>query len=176
MSERILVAGIGNIFLGDDAFGVEVVRLLAERDQPVGVQVVDFGIRGIDLAYAIMDGYDATIMVDTVQRGGAPGDLYIIEPELGTLGTSAQPGIETHNVDPVKVLSLVASLGGVSCAGRLYVVGCEPETFGPEETGLMGLSAPVQRASVEAVGLVESLVVSLLAELGAGVGPAATRK
>lgn len=82
MNGRILVAGIGNIFLGDDGFGVEVVRQLAQRDLPEGIEVVDFGIRGVDLAYASLDDYDAVIFVDTAPRGGAPGTLYLIEAKL----------------------------------------------------------------------------------------------
>src|ERR1700734_1751902 len=80
---RILIAGIGNIFLGDDAFGSEVARRLAARPMPDGVKVVDFGIRGFDLTYALLDGSDATILVDATPRGGPPGTLYVIEPDPG---------------------------------------------------------------------------------------------
>lgn len=167
MARRILIAGIGNIFLGDDAFGVEVAQLLAQRSLPDGVRVVDFGIRGFDLAYALLDGYDATILVDTAPRGRVPGTLYLIEPDLaeatgdGAQG-SARATIATHNVNPVEVLALVNALGGRP--GRLYVVGCEPATFGEDEGGYMGLSPPVQAALAEAVRRVMALVEEILAE------------
>lgn len=155
----ILIAGIGNVFLGDDAFGVEVAQRLAKRKLPEGVQVRDFGIRGFDLAYAILDDYDVTIMVDTTPRGGHPGTLYLIEPDLNNLNGSGEMG--GHSMDPVQVLHLVKTLGGQ--ARRILVVGCEPATFGPEE-GQMGLSDPVQMAVEEAVCMIEQLVEKLIAE------------
>ncbi|MGH7823596.1 MAG: hydrogenase maturation protease [Candidatus Binatia bacterium] len=158
---RILVAGIGNIFLGDDAFGVEVVRRLSCRQLPENVRVVDFGIRGFDLAYALMDGYDTTILVDAVPRGGEPGTLYTIEPDLNQLnGLSAgELMLDTHAMNPLRVLALAKSMNGEF--RRILLVGCEPETFGPEE-GRMGLSAPVEAAVNEAVAMVESLVSKIL--------------
>lgn len=161
---RVLVAGIGNIFLGDDAFGVEVARRLARRGLPDGVRVVDFGIRGFDLALALLDDDDAAILVDATPRGEAPGTLYVIEPDLDAVdepGTSGA-GIEPHSLDPVKVLRLVKALGGRP--SRLLVVGCEPATFGEEGGGQMGLSAPVAAALEEAVSLIESLVGDILDE------------
>src|SRR5438034_3478053 len=122
MNPRILIAGIGNIFLGDDAFGVEVVRCLAGRRLPEGVRVVDFGIRGLDLAYALLDGYDAAIVVDVAPRGGRPGTLYVLEPTLPTADEA--PLLEAHSMDPVRVLRTVAALGGK--VERLLIVGCEP--------------------------------------------------
>ena len=162
---RILVAGIGNIFLGDDAFGVEVAQRLVRQPWPDGVRVVDFGIRGFDLAYAILDGYDATILVDATRRGEAPGTLYVIEPDQQDPGgTFAE--IETHGMDPIKVLHLVRMLGGEAppVSRRMLVVGCEPATFGPEGEGQMGLSAPVAAALDDAVRLVEQLVAQIRAE------------
>jgi hydrogenase maturation protease len=151
---RTLVAGIGNIFLGDDAFGVEVAQRLAGRPLPEGVRVEDFGIRGFDLAYALLDSCDRAILVDATQRGGAPGSLYVIEPdaEQGTAG----PAIETHGMDPVKVLRLARILGGPLPPVR--VVGCEPATFGSEEEPLVELSEPVRAAVDEAIRLIETLV------------------
>src|ERR1051326_3928754 len=101
----ILVAGIGNIFLGDDGFGSEAARLIAGRISSPDVKVVDFGIRGLDFAYALMDGYDATIMIDAVQRGREPGTIYIIEPDLDDID-NALPGIDAHTMDPMRVLAL----------------------------------------------------------------------
>jgi hydrogenase maturation protease len=154
---RILVAGIGNIFLGDDGFGCEVLRQLATRNWPDNVKVVDYGIRGFDLAYALMDGYDTTILVDATPRGGAPGTVYTIEPDVAELDAldPRSTMVETHGMNPMKVLSLVKSLGGEF--KQILLVGCEPETFGPEE-GQMGLSEAVAGAIEPAVSVVEALV------------------
>lgn len=160
----ILVAGVGNIFKGDDAFGVEVAQRLAGRPLPDGVKVVDFGIRGIDLTYALLDGYDAAILVDTAARGEAPGTVSIVAPDRPS-AEAVMPEdmmLAPHDLDPARVLRLVAALGG-EC-GRVLLVACEPETFGDEETGLMGLSAPVAAAVDQAVVAVERLIGQLLAE------------
>jgi hydrogenase maturation protease len=159
----ILVAGIGNIFMGDDAFGCEVARRLAGRVLPPSVRVVDFGIRGFDLAYAIMDGPDVTVFVDATPQGGEPGTLYTIEPDLSELNVGSEGGIivETHGMNPLKVLGMVKAMGGEF--KRILLVGCEPETLGGEE-GLMGLSEPVEAAVDGAVRVVESLVAKILEE------------
>ena len=155
----VLVAGVGNMFLGDDGFGVEVVRRLADRPRRPGVTVKDFGIRGFDLAFSLVDGADLTILVDATARGGRPGTLYTIEPELPADGDdSASQSLATHGMDPVKVLRMAQTLGGR--LGRIVLVGCEPETFGPEHEGHMGLSAPVEAAVAEAVRIIEGLVES----------------
>jgi hydrogenase maturation protease len=151
----VLVAGIGNIFLGDDAFGVEVVRRLAERALPDGVQVVDFGIRGFDLANALMDSDGTAVLVDATPRGGEPGTLYLLEASVD----SGEPAIEPHGMDPATVLRLVQALGGRP--PRVLVVGCEPAAFGLDEEGQMGLSPPVAAAVDEAVHMIESLVSKL---------------
>jgi hydrogenase maturation protease len=157
---RILVAGIGNIFLGDDAFGVEVAQRLAWRDLPDYVRVVDYGIRGLDLAYALLDDYDLAILVDATGRGGDPGTLYVIEPELGAADAGRpQPLVEAHGMHPMRVLDLVAAMGGRP--KRVLIVGCEPETLGDEFEGAMGLSAPVQTAVAGAIALVESLIAKV---------------
>ena len=159
---RILVAGIGNIFMGDDGFGVEVARRLAERALSAEVRVGDFGIRGYDLAYALQDGYETTILIDAYPRGDQPGTLYVAEPDLSNLGPEQADcaNVDAHGMDPVKVLRLATSMGGP--LKRVLLVGCEPETLGPEE-GLMGLSASVERAVTEAVNLVESVIQRVLA-------------
>jgi hydrogenase maturation protease len=161
-SRGILIAGVGNIFLGDDAFGVEVVRRLSCRPLPAGVRVVDFGIRGLDLAYALLDGYEAVILVDATARGGQPGTLYVVEPELPPAPSSAEemPQMETHNMDPARVLRLVAALGGQ--VQRLVLVGCEPMMPAGDEDMPLEMSAPVRTAVDEAVLLVEALVKRLL--------------
>ena len=157
----ILVAGIGNVFLGDDAFGVEVAQRLAARPQPRGVRVEDYGIRGYDLAYALMARPDHTILVDACPRGEAPGTLYVIEPGREELNASLEAAglLDAHDMNPLAVLRLARSLGGT--LGSVVVIGCEPATLGPEE-GRMGLSPPVQAAVDAAVSLVETLVARLL--------------
>jgi hydrogenase maturation protease len=157
--QRILIAGIGNIFFGDDAFGSEVARRMSRQAQPEGVRVVDFGIRGWDLAYALLDEYDATILVDATPQGGQPGALYLIEPELDEIDEIEQPVIETHNLTPLKVLQLVKLLGGRP--QHLLVVGCEPAPLESED-GHMGLSEPVERAVGAAITMIDSLVASIL--------------
>ena len=123
MNGRILVVGIGNIFLGDDAFGVEVVERLAKRPLPIGVTVRDFGIRSYDLAYALMENWDLVILVDALPRGGEPGTLYAMEAELPE-GNETPPSLDAHTMNPVAVFQLVSALGGK--VGRTLVVGCEP--------------------------------------------------
>jgi hydrogenase maturation protease len=144
-----LVACVGNIFLGDDGFGVEVARRLAAHPLPDGVRVADFGIRGIHLAYELAEkGYDSTILVDATARGGAPGTVYLIEPNLESWETEEGPAADAHAMDPRAMLGLVRTLGGTP--GRLLLVGCEPATT--EEA--MGLSEPVAAAVDEAVALI----------------------
>lgn len=161
---RILVAGIGNIFLGDDAFGCEVAKRLFERKLPENVRVVDYGIRGFDLAYALMDGYDVTIFIDATPRGDAPGTIYLIEPDLDEIANLNAPdaAIDTHNMNPLKVLAMVKTLGGTF--RKIYLVGCEPFFTGEEDIGFMGLSKPVAAAIDEAVKVVESLVAKITAQ------------
>lgn len=162
---RILVAGIGNIFLGDDGFGVEVVQRLTSREWPAGVRVADYGIRGLDLAFTLLDGCDLAILVDALPRGGPPGKLYLLEPDLDNLGPA---DIQTHNMDPVKVLQMVKAFSDPSAGGlpalRIRVVGCEPGTFGPEGVGQIGLSEPVQAALGEAERMIELLIQSFKQE------------
>jgi hydrogenase maturation protease len=155
----VLVAGIGNIFLGDDAFGVEVARRLLAVTFPESVKIVDFGIRGYDLAYALLDGYDTTILVDACPRGQPAGTLYTIEPDLDNLGGPEEGAVEAHSMNPLNVLRLAKSMGG--SLKRILLVGCEPGTLGPEE-GQMGLSEPIEIAVGEAVKLVESMVSQIL--------------
>jgi hydrogenase maturation protease len=156
MSARVLIAGIGNIFLGDDAFGVEAVRRLLTRSLPEGVVARDFGIRGFDLAYAMMEPWDLVILLDAVCRGEPPGTLYVVEPELHHHMRSAP---DAHAMTPEKVLELVRSLGGE--LPRTLVVGCEPAQLGGEE-GCIGLSAAVEASLEDAVKQVDRLVTEAL--------------
>jgi hydrogenase maturation protease len=154
---RILIAGIGNIFFGDDAFGVEVVRQLQGRALPKGVQAVDYGIRSYDLAYGITDGYDAVIFVDAAPRGGKPGTLYVMELDGANLPVS-ELAVNGHSLNPVAVLQMVRSCGAK--VGRMYLVGCEPATLECEE-GRMGLSRKVAATMGQAKKLILSLVHDL---------------
>ncbi|MGI8470042.1 MAG: hydrogenase maturation protease [Pyrinomonadaceae bacterium] len=160
---QILIACIGNIFLGDDGFGCEVARVLSKRKLPENVRLVDFGIRGYDLAYALLDGCDATIFVDAAPRGEAAGTLYVIEPDVSEFkNLEANPAmLDAHTMNPMHVLRLAFQMDAKF--NKLLLVGCEPETFGGEE-GLMGLSEPVQAAVAEAADLVESLAAEILTE------------
>lgn len=169
---RILIACIGNIFLGDDSFGVEVAQRLMNRKTkryPKGVHVVDFGIRGIDLAYTLLDDYDGLILVDTVSRGGTAGTLYLIELDLAGIdhesGVEAgRAAMEAHSMDPVKVLAFARSLGAQPI--NTVLVGCEPVPLNESEEDAamqMGLSEPVQASIDEAVKMIDSLVDEFLA-------------
>ncbi|MDQ6707513.1 MAG: hydrogenase maturation protease [Acidobacteriota bacterium] len=164
MIPGILVAGIGNIFLGDDGFGCEVIRRLLGREWPSGVRIFDFGIRGLDLTYALLDGPETVILVDAAPRGGAPGTVYAIEPDLSALDDGASAFIETHDMNPVNVLRAVRSMGGQF--NRVLLVGCEPESFGTEDEGegRMGLSERVEAGVDEAARWIESLIAQIRSE------------
>lgn len=165
-ARRVLVAGIGNVFLGDDGFGVEVVRALAEGEGgaggrlPPAVDVVDFGIRGMDLVYALQDGHDGVILVDALPRGEAPGTLTVIRPEVPE---DAVATLDTHGMDPARVLAFARRLGPIP--EHTLVVGCEPAAIpAPEDWSemTMELSPPVREAVARAAGLVATLAEGFL--------------
>jgi hydrogenase maturation protease len=153
---RILVAGIGNIFFGDDAFGVHAARALARRTLPPGVRVIDFGIRGLDLVYALLDGCELAILLDAVPRGEAPGTLFVIEPEPPP-NQAPHPHINGHSMDPLQVIATAAAMGGG--AGRMLLVGCEPVPIDPTLDIQVGLSPHVAAAIEPAADMVESLIL-----------------
>jgi hydrogenase maturation protease len=155
---RVLVAGIGNVFLGDDGWGVALAGRLAARELPRGVEVADFGIRGMDLAYAMQDGYAAVVFLDATPRGRAPGTLYVIEPELDDIEMT----VDAHGMDPVKVLALARTLGAKTLPLTL-VVGCEPQTrmSAEDEQIVAELTEPVRASLDRAVVLVEELLADL---------------
>ncbi|HEX5437729.1 MAG TPA: hydrogenase maturation protease, partial [Gemmatimonadaceae bacterium] len=168
---RVLVAGIGNIFFGDDGFGVEVARALAARALPPQVDVVDFGIRGMDLAYALQDEYAAAILVDAAPRGEPPGTLSIIEVDA-----AAEPEVsaipDAHGMDPVRVLRLARQMGRIP--QRIVIVACEPARLtgdGGDEDLIMELSDPARRALSDAVRLVERLIDDLGGRPGLAASP-----
>ena len=155
MTGRTLVAGVGNIFLSDDAFGVEVVRLLAERPVPAGVEVRDFGIRGVHLAYDLLNGCDLFVLVDAAQRGEAPGTVTVLEvevPEPDPAVFGPGPVIDAHSLTPDGIFALLGSLGGRP--GRSLLVACEPA----DVSAGMGLSGPVEEALPHAVRTVEEIL------------------
>jgi len=159
-SKRVLIACIGNIFLGDDGFGVEVAQHLRRRSYPQSVQVIDFGISGIELAYSLLDPYDELVLVDAVQRG----TVYLIEPDLSALnaqtgGEARRVGLDTHSMDPLKVLAFAKTLGAQPV--HTLLVGCEIANVGSGEDYeemQMGLSEPIQAAIPEAVEMVDQLI------------------
>jgi hydrogenase maturation protease len=157
----VLVAGIGNTFHGDDGFGVAVARRMAQWSLPDGVDVVDFGIRGLDLAFALTCGYRLAVLIDTVQRGERPGTLYVIEPQCAELDAA---GMSPHQIDPASVLRLTRVLGG-ACA-QVMLIGCEPASFGDAEEGCVGLSEPVAAAIDLAATMASELVGEWLREHG----------
>ena len=167
MSARVLVAGVGNIFLADDSFGPEVIRVLEQRPLPGEVRVRDFGIRGLDLAYELLDGYDVAVLVDAAERGHRPGTLSLIEAEVPDAGRAAAPP-EAHGMDPAKVLALAAHLGDGPLP-RVLVLACEPQDRpDPDEDLVPGLSAPVRDAVGRAADALHRLVPVLLADPAAG--------
>jgi hydrogenase maturation protease len=159
---RILIAGVGNIFLGDDAFGVEVLQKLLQRPLPAGIEAIDFGIRGFDLICAMMDSYEAVILVDAVGRGRAPGTLYVIEPAVGEpVTTGSLAAIGGHSLTPDHVLQCVQALDGR--LPPVYIVGCEPVSFGSEDDPQMGLTPVVTEAVERAIALIDSLIDEITA-------------
>jgi hydrogenase maturation protease len=162
MTHEVLVAGVGNIFLGDDGWGVEVIRQLHSHELPEFVKVRDFGIRGVHLAYELLDGYDLLILVDAVPRGREPGTVFVIEPDLsdagaGSLAEGAREGnnplIDAHGMEPASVFDLLETLGGGGVK-RAIVVGCEPLDIGER----MELSEPVATSVPEAVRIIRELI------------------
>ena len=152
MTGRTLVAGVGNVFLRDDAFGVEVVRLLAEHPVPPGVEIRDFGIRGVHLVYDLLNGCDLFVLVDAAARGEAPGTVSVVEVELPEPDSLASPVMDAHDLTPDAIFALLASLGGRP--GRSLVVACEPA----DVSAGMGLTDPVREALPHAVRTVEEIL------------------
>ncbi|MEP6662671.1 MAG: hydrogenase maturation protease [Verrucomicrobiota bacterium] len=156
--KKILIAGIGNIFHGDDGFGCEVVRELNRLNFPGGVTIRDFGIRSYDLAYALTEDYDATILIDATSRGEKPGTVFLIEPDLSRLNELETSTVDPHSMNPVTVLQLAQSLGTIS--GKLFLVGCEPAVL-ENDNGEITLSEPVRAAISPAIEMVTSLIAEL---------------
>jgi hydrogenase maturation protease len=159
VTPKVLVAGIGNIFLGDDGWGVEVANRLAREPMPEGVKVADFGIRGVHLAYELLDGYDALVLVDAMPMGEEPGTVALLEPQLPPApepGDDPAPVVDAHSMSPGVVMATLAGLGGR--VGRFLVVGCEPANV---DEGI-GLSPPVAGAVDAAVELCREVVADVV--------------
>lgn len=146
---RILVAGVGNVFFGDDGFGVEVARRLLAAP-PDDTQVADFGIRGVHLAYELLAPFDLVIVADCMPRGGEPGTLYVVEPDVETCASPA----DAHGMDLPLVFAAVRELGGT--LPRTLVLGCEPHAIEPG----IGLSPSVERAIPGALDLIRELITA----------------
>ena len=156
---RILVAGIGNIFHGDDGFGVEVARRLMSRELPAAARVVDFGVRGLDLAYAMQDGYENTILIDAFPHGQPPGTVSLVKPDTEQIPDGPGNLVEPHSMNPMNVLRMAKAMNG--SLNQVLLIGCEPATLGGDE-GRMGLSEPVEQAIEKAVNATEALVKRIL--------------
>ncbi len=156
--KQILVAGVGNAWMLDDGFGSVVAQRLEAREMPPGVRVMDAGSGGLDLAYEIMRGYHALVLIDVSRQGGEPGTLYVLEPDLEEVAPSIEDGdvINPHGMDPATVLRFVRAVGGWT--GKVVIVACEPTDV--EDLGL-GLSPAVVEAVERAIGLVEETVAEL---------------
>jgi hydrogenase maturation protease len=168
MSRGVLIAGIGNIFQTDDAFGVEVANRLATRDLPAGVRVEDFGIRGVHLAYELLEGYDGLVLIDAVPMGEPAGTLAVIAPELGVAGTTGDemaPVVDAHTMNPEVVLASLARLGG--SVEQIFIVGCQPADLGEG----MGLTPPVAAAVDGAVEMCLELASEIVELVGKGSHP-----
>jgi hydrogenase maturation protease len=163
-TKQILVAGVGNAWMRDDGFGGAVAKLLGERELPAGVHVMDFGSGGLDLAYEVMRGYDALILVDVSRQGEAPGTLYVMEADQADVDGQVEDGqvLDPHGMDPQTVLRFVKYVGG--WPGRVFVVACEPEVV--EDVGF-GLSEAVRQSLERAADVVLETVQELQGE-GAG--------
>ncbi|MEW6159354.1 MAG: hydrogenase maturation protease [Verrucomicrobiota bacterium] len=153
----ILVAGIGNIFLRDDGFGVAVVQRLAQRSLPPHVKIADFGIRGFDLGFELLQNYVAVILVDVIQRGGLPGTIYELEPDFDHALPDA--AIVTHGMIPTRAIQFARGLGAT--LRQVRIVGCEPSSLEPSAGEILELTPPVQRAVEEAVFVIEELIAAM---------------
>lgn len=160
--KRVLVAGIGNVFFGDDGFGVAVANRMAGGPSPEGVRIAEYGIRGVHLAYELLDGYDTLVMIDAVPMGEAPGTLAVIQPDPPHRSQVVEedrraptPPMDSHTMTPEAVLGVLAGLGG--SLGEVYIVGCQPATLAPG----MELSSAVAAAIERAADLVTELLTDI---------------
>ncbi len=158
MDKQILVAGVGNAWLGDDGFGGEVIKALEKRELPDGVKIQDFGSGGLDLAYEVMRGYHALLLIDVSTQGGEPGTLYVIEPDPDEIKGGIEDGevLSPHGMDPATVLRFVKAVHG--WPGKVVVVACEPADV---EEMAMELTPEVRAVVEKAVDLVLEQITDL---------------
>ena len=154
-SPRVLIACIGNIFEGDDAFGPEVAKHLIHQLHSDEVQIEDFGIRSYDLAYALTRDYEFIVLVDATTRGNPPGTLYLLELGVSELDDLEPREVDPHRLNPVGVLQMARNLGGIK--GKIYLVGCEPAVL-ENENGFLGLSEPAQEAVPRALEMIQAFI------------------
>ena len=159
--KRVMIAGVGNMFMKDDGFGGAVIKKMLDKEFPEGVEVKDFGTGGLKLAYDLMKGYDGLILLDASSRGEKPGTLYVIEPNENDIDPDLEHGgpIDPHGADPATVLRFVKSIG--SWPGKVLIVGCEPETVDDFE---IGLSEPVNAAIDKAVEMVDDIIKEIYSD------------
>jgi hydrogenase maturation protease len=160
--KRVMIAGVGNMFMKDDGFGSAVIKKILDKKFPEGVEVKDFGTGGLKLAYDLMKGYDGLILIDASRRGGQPGTLYVIEPDENDINPDLEKGgpIDPHGADPATVLRFVKSIG--SWPAKVVIVGCEPETVDDFE---IGLSEPVNASIDKAVDMVEDIIKEIYTDI-----------
>jgi hydrogenase maturation protease len=159
--KRVMIAGVGNMFMKDDGFGGAVIKKILYKKFPEGVEVKDFGTGGLKLAYDLMKGYDGLILIDASARGEKPGTLYVIEPKEDDINPDLEKGgpIDPHGADPATVLRFVKSIG--SWPAKVLIVACEPETVEDFE---IGLSGPVSAAIDNAAEMVENIIKEIYSE------------
>lgn len=159
--KRVMIAGVGNMFMKDDGFGGAVIKKMGNKTFPEGVEIKDFGTGGLKLAYDLMKGYDGLILLDASQRGETPGTLYVIEPEENSIESNLEDGgpIDPHGSDPATILRFVKGIG--AWPGKVLIVACEPGTVDDFE---IGLSEPVHEAVDKAVDLIDELLKDIYTE------------
>ncbi|MEO8111571.1 MAG: hydrogenase maturation protease [Ginsengibacter sp.] len=159
--KRVMIAGVGNMFMKDDGFGGAVIKKMSDKTFPEGVEIKDFGTGGLKLAYDLMKGYDGLILLDASQRGEEPGTLYVIEPEENSIESNLEDGgpIDPHGSDPATILRFVKGIG--AWPGKVLIVACEPVAVDDFE---IGLSEPVNEAVDKAVDLIDELLKDIYKE------------
>lgn len=160
--KRVMIAGVGNMFMKDDGFGGAVIKKMMDKTFPEGVEIKDFGTGGLKLAYDLMKGYDGLILLDASQRGEKPGTLYVIEPEESSFASNLEDGgpIDPHGADPATILRFVKGIG--AWPAKVLIVACEPGTIDDFE---IGLTEPVNAAVDKAVELIDDLLKDIYSEV-----------
>lgn len=165
-SPTILVAGVGNIFLGDDGFGVAVARRLMQRTPTSDMRVVDFGIRGLDLAYALLEPYRLVVLIDIVQRGSTPGTVHVLDlNDDASAAVADGHSPDTHGMVPTRAIEMARTMG--AHIPQLVLVGCEPASFGNPDEGEIALSPTVANAVAAAIATIDAVIAEKAESLSA---------